>query len=613
MNKIKENWKNIKRVLRVINKIDRHYFHWVMVTHAINALVPCMLLYLSSYVLDGMADGKSFRQLVVTVSLILGMALVLNFVASTVWNRCEVRRDYIYNMYESMREEKVIHMDYSRVDSPEVRRLKEQMERDRNWGWGINTPILCINDILYQICSGVAALVLTWPVLVYMIHHITGWMTLVFLVMTGLILLLCKVRIPWTKKMEDYKQLRMKDKDVAESVHFLWSNVTGGWFNYQNVKDIKIYQGFDLMRRWNLEAAFSKSNQKRLEDMAKTRGMDEALRTAVFSLLEPGAYILVTMMTMAGKLTVGNLVAFAGGMTRLFNGVLGCVVSAIELTYRVKQQCSTLDYLELEKQMYDGTIPVEKRSDNEYQIEFRHVYFKYPGSEEYALKDLCLTLTIGEKMAVVGMNGSGKTTMIKLLCRLYDVTEGEILLNGVNIKKYDQREYRQLFSVVFQDFHILPYTLGENVAASGETDPERVMECLEKAGLGERVRNLPEGLQTFVTKQYDENGVEFSGGELQKTAIARAIYKESPFVLLDEPTAALDPMAEYEIYRNFDKIVDKKTAIYISHRLSSCRFCKKIAVFHEGRLIQMGSHEQLLQDTDGKYYEMWKAQAKYYQ
>ena len=413
--------------------------------------------------------------------------------------------------------------------------------------------------------------------------------------------------------MEDYKQLSMKDKDVAEFVHFLWSNVTGVWFNYQNVKDIKIYQGFDLMRRWNLEAAFSKSNQKWLEDMAKTQGMDEALRTAVFSLLEPGAYILVTMMTMAGKLTVGNLVAFAGGMTRLFNGVLGCVVSAIELTYKVKQQCSTLDYLELEKQMHDGTIPVEKRSDNEYQIEFRHVYFKYPGSEEYALKDLCLTLTVGEKMAVVGMNGSGKTTMIKLLCRLYDVTQGEILLNGVDIKKYDQREYRQLFSVVFQDFHILPYTLGENVAASGEPDPERVMECLEKAGLGERVRSLPEGLQTFVTKQYDENGVEFSGGELQKTAIARAIYKESPFVLLDEPTAALDPMAEYEIYHNFDKIVDKKTAIYISHRLSSCRFCKKIAVFHEGRLIQMGSHEQLLQDTDGKYYEMWKAQAKYYQ
>lgn len=613
MNKIKENWENIKRVLRVIKKIDRHYFHWVMVTHVINALVPCMLLYLSSYVLDGMANGKSFRQLVVTVSLILGMALVLNFVASTVWNRCEVRRDYIYNMYESMREEKVIYMDYSRVDSPEVRRLKEQMERDRNWGWGINTPILCINDILYQICSGVAALVLTWPVLVYMIHHITGWMTLVFLVMTGLILLLCKVRIPWTKKMEDYKQLRMKDKDVADYVHFLWSNVTGGWFNYQNVKDIKIYQGFDLMRRWNLEAAFSKSNQKQLEDMAKTRGMDEALRTAVFSLLEPGAYILVAMMTMAGKLTVGNLVAFAGGMNRLFNGVLGCVVSAIELTYKVKQQCSTLDYLELEKQMHDGTIPVEKRSDNEYQIEFRHVYFKYPGSEEYALKDLCLTLTIGEKMAVVGMNGSGKTTMIKLLCRLYDVTEGEILLNGVNIKKYDQREYRQLFSVVFQDFHILPYTLGENVAASEAQDPERVMECLEKAGLGERTRKLPKGLGTFVTKKYDENGVEFSGGELQKIAIARAIYKESPFVLLDEPTAALDPMAEYEIYRNFDKIVDKKTAVYISHRLSSCRFCKKIAVFNEGRLIQMGSHEQLLRDADGKYYEMWKAQARYYQ
>ena len=139
------------------------------------------------------------------------------------------------------------------------------------------------------------------------------------------------------------------------------------------------------------------------------------------------------------------------------------------------------------------------------------------------------------------------------------------------------------------------------------------MECLEKAGLGERIRQLPEGLQTYVTKSYDENGVEFSGGELQKIAIARAIYKESPFVLLDEPTAALDPMAEYEIYRNFDRIVDAKTAIYISHRLSSCRFCEKIAVFHEGQLVQMGNHDELLQDQSGQYYELWNAQAKYYQ
>ena len=613
--KIQKNIYNVRRMLRVIKNIDPHYFHWVMITHTINALIPCMLLYLSSYVLDGMTHGKSFQQLIVTVGIVLAAALLLNFIASTVWNRCEVRRGYIYNMYESMREAKVIAMDYSRVDSPEVRALKEQMERDMNWGWGINTPIFCINDILYQLCSMVAALILTYPVLCYLLKHLTGRMSLAFIMILGIVLTLCRLRIPWTKRIEDFKRLSFKDEDLDDAIHFTWSNVTGGsgQFNYQNAKDIKIYNGFDLMRRWNLEGAFSKTNRKNLKDMAKANSMDDAFRTAIFSVLEPGAYILVTLMAMAGALTIGNLVAFAGGMQRLFTGVTGCVVSMMELTYKTERQCSTLDYLELTKQMHDGTIPVEKRSDNEYQIEFRHVYFKYPGSEEYALKDLCLTLTIGEKMAVVGMNGSGKTTMIKLLCRLYDVTEGEILLNGVNIQKFDQNEYRRLFSVVFQDFHILPYTVEENVAASCEGDAKKVMECLEKAGLGERIRQLPEGLQTYVTKSYDENGVEFSGGELQKIAIARAIYKESPFVLLDEPTAALDPMAEYEIYRNFDRIVDAKTAIYISHRLSSCRFCEKIAVFHEGQLVQMGNHDELLQDQSGQYYELWNAQAKYYQ
>jgi ATP-binding cassette subfamily B protein len=210
------------------------------------------------------------------------------------------------------------------------------------------------------------------------------------------------------------------------------------------------------------------------------------------------------------------------------------------------------------------------------------------------------------------MNGSGKTTMIKLLCRLYDPTEGYITLNGIDIQKYEYNEYLSIFSVVFQDFELLAFPLGQNVAAAVRYDPERVRQALSKVGFDLRVSTLPKGLDTALYKSYEEDGVTVSGGEAQKISLARAIYKNAPFIVLDEPTAALDPIAEYEIYSKFDAIADGKTAVYISHRLSSCRFCDDIAVFHEGRLIQRGSHEQLLSDQSGKYFELWNAQAQHY-
>ena len=219
---------------------------------------------------------------------------------------------------------------------------------------------------------------------------------------------------------------------------------------------------------------------------------------------------------------------------------------------------------------------------------------------------------IGKRLAVVGMNGSGKTTFIKLLCRLYDPTEGVILLNGIDIRKYNYREYMDIFSVVFQDFKLFALKLGENVAASVSYEQDRVVDCLEKAGFSERLAKLENGIETYLYKDYQKDGVEVSGGEAQKIAIARALYKDAPFIVLDEPTAALDPIAEAEIYSKFDEIAGDKTAIYISHRLSSCKFCDEILVFHKGAVIQQGTHEELVADTQGKYHELWHAQAQYY-
>lgn len=269
-------------------------------------------------------------------------------------------------------------------------------------------------------------------------------------------------------------------------------------------------------------------------------------------------------------------------------------------------------YLDLPNNMYQGSLTIEKRDDNEYYVEFRDVSFQYPDTDRYVLKHVNLKFKIGEKLAVVGMNGSGKTTFIKLMCRLYDPTEGEILLNGVNIQKYDYDEYMSIFSVVFQDFRLFSFSLGQNISASATYDSEKVTECLKKAGFDKRLESLPNDLETFLYKDFDTDGVEISGGEAQKLALARALYKDAPFIILDEPTAALDPLSEYEVYSKFNEIAGDKTAIYISHRLSSCRFCDKIAVFHAGEIIQTGTHDELLADNEGKYYQLWNAQAQYY-
>ncbi len=247
-----------------------------------------------------------------------------------------------------------------------------------------------------------------------------------------------------------------------------------------------------------------------------------------------------------------------------------------------------------------------------YEVEFRGVSFRYPGTETWTLKHISLTFSAGERLAVVGQNGSGKTTFIKLLCRLYEPDEGSILLNGTDIREYDIEEYRKIFSVVFQDYQLFSFSLAQNVAAATEPDGNRVTECLQRAGFGGRLSGMPLGTETCLYKDFEENGVEISGGEAQKIALARALYKDAPIVVLDEPTAALDPAAEYEIYSRFNDIVGNKAAIYISHRLSSCRFCDDIAVFNKGELVQRGSHEELVCRKEGKYFELWSAQAQHY-
>src|SRR5690554_6290510 len=249
--------------------------------------------------------------------------------------------------------------------------------------------------------------------------------------------------------------------------------------------------------------------------------------------------------------------------------------------------------------------------DDTLEIEFKNVSFKYPKTDKWIFKDLNLKIEKGEKLAIVGINGAGKTTFVKLLTRLFDPTSGEILVNGKNALEYDKKEYQEMFSTVFQDINILAFTIRENITLGLSDDEKRIWDVLEKVGLATKVSSFEKGLDQMMLKNIDEEGVIFSGGENQKLAIARALYKDGNMVVLDEPTAALDALAEKEIYENFNSLILDKTAIFISHRLASTKFCDCIALFNNSKLVEYGTHEELM-ELKGEYYNMFMVQGKYY-
>ena len=379
----------------------------------------------------------------------------------------------------------------------------------------------------------------------------------------------------------------------------------------KNAPDLRIYNQYQNVVGRRMANVYDKDSTF-FKLRRGVMGLLLAASASVSALLMGLVYFFVCLKACGGAFGLGAVAQYLGAATNLFQGVVTLVNMLADVEINGVYMKNIFDYLDIPNKMYQGSLTTEKRSDRQYTVEFRDVSFRYPESEQYALRHVNMKFKVGERLAVVGMNGSGKTTFIKLLCRLYDPTEGTILLNGIDIRKYRYDEYMDIFSVVFQDFQLLAQPLGQNVAARQDYDAARVTDCLGKAGFGERLAKMPQGLETYLYKELDENGVEVSGGEAQKIAIARALYKDAPFIILDEPTAALDPVAEAEIYSKFNEIAGDKTAIYISHRLSSCKFCDEIAVFDGGAVIQQGTHDALLADETGKYYELWTAQAQYY-
>lgn len=376
--------------------------------------------------------------------------------------------------------------------------------------------------------------------------------------------------------------------------------------NESNAKDFRLY---GLQDYWLGKSKNGKIGRS-FTEYGIFVGRNRAKFSFVVQLLAGYIYIYVSVMAMSGSISTGDVLMYAGAIITMMTGVQEAISEYNAIAYNNEYLKLYEEFIKRPNMHYDGTLPIEKRDDKRYELSFYNVSFKYPGSDKYILKDINMTFNIGEKLALVGLNGAGKTTLIKLLLRLYEPTEGEIRLNGIDIGKYDYDEYVQIFSVVFQDFGIFDFPLDENIAASEDVDSARVKKVIDQVGLTELVNSLPDKERTLL---YHENGdgVALSGGEAQKVAIARALYKDAPFVILDEPTAALDPIAEAEIYENFDTLVGDKTAIYISHRMSSCKFCDRIVVINNGRIEEEGSHDTLMEKNE-LYAKMYNTQANYY-
>jgi len=599
---IKEHAQIFSRSMKYLFALSKTYFFCVIFNNILKGITPYVPIYFSARLLDALYEKAPLEQLLLYAALTVGIVFLLSLLKSYISYLQTVSINQLFRNERWNFSEKALDMAFSSIEDPDVARLRSRIKSESQTGYNLYYLFNGAENLSYHIASLVTSLSLT--VSFFAIGSIPLPMKLAFI---ACMLLTIACGIFTTGRSQ---KLYNNFYDECVDTNILADKYMNYVAHYSSGKDIRLYDMSSGLRHYGskLTNTFYKSHRK----LCLKQIIYKLADTSLLHCLRLGTYLILIYGVFQGGVSVGSIAKYVSCIMLMLTAISG-LVSTIQITLvNNKYLKRYFSYFDIKNTMYQGSLTVEKRDDNEYFVEFRDVSFRYPNTESYALRHVNLKFKVGEKLAVVGMNGSGKTTFIKLMCRLYDPTEGEILLNGVNIKKYDYDEYMSIFSVLFQDFSLFSFSLGQNVAAASEYDPDRARQCLVKAGFGERLESMPKGLDTCLYKDYDKDGVEISGGEAQKIAIARALYKDAPFIILDEPTAALDPVSEYEVYSKFNQIAGEKTAIYISHRLASCRFCDKIAVFHQGQIVQVGSHGELLAREDGKYYELWHAQAQYY-
>lgn len=536
-------------------------------------------------------DIKPLLYLTLITSAAELLFMWLNTVSSM---KMSVGFTYVRLMIIKERIAKTLGMEYEALETPEMLDRLQKAKRATAGDWqGVQGMMTYMQVMGVQIISVTIA--------VAIMTTFNPWIILIIVVLSfAQFLFFDYIRKKDKKEMWDAMMPHWRKLEYMENVTTDFSYAKDirlfGMQKYLAKKQIDVYD--EELRHW------IKSRQYWIYNTIFAHGISLLRQLIIIGWL---VYSVVF-----NGLSIGNFTLYtasAAAFSNAINEILQALSALRERSAHTDDYRSFMDIPSADDKAQ--TIPIPPA--DKYTFEFKNVSFKYRGQEKYALKNVNLTLHAGEKLAVVGLNGAGKSTFIKLLLRLYDVTEGCILMNGTDIRKFDRKEYYELFAPAFQDVMVFAFPVAENVSMKEpfNTDKAEAEKMLRLAGLGDKLDKLEKGVDTELLKVLYDDGVDLSGGEKQKLALARALYKKSKIIVLDEPTAALDALAEFRLYQSFNELVGDRTAVYISHRLSSTRFCDRVAMFKDGEMVKIGTHDSLM-EADGAYADMFRVQAQYY-
>ena len=604
--KMKERFHAICRFLTMVSQGNHRVLFWLLGSAFAAATLPYLSLFFSARILN-LLLAKSYRACLYTVVVSLLTQYGLGLFEKICRQYLDGQKEFCLARTEQKITAKALELEFEKFEKTETMDAIRRTNVSSMGSGNVGDQLIVIHTLITSLLSVLYALFFLLRLFLLSDSSRNNFFTSSFSMLA--LLLLCGVQLALSSRINrrsTQKKIELNQgNDHSNSVANYLVNVM---LEERRADDIRVGH-LDHFLDVQCGTAMEHFLPMYL-DFARFSAITDG-KNALLSLLSNfAAYLVIGARALYGVLPIGDVLLYAGSVTRAMSDLQTFLATGSEFDYINSYLSTYEDFIAQPSMAYDGTLPIEKRDDGQYEFAFHDVSFSYPGTNIPVLEHVTLSFAVGEKTALVGRNGAGKTTLIKLLCRLYEPTSGYITLNGIDIRKYSYKEYTQAFSVVFQDFHLFSLPLDENIAAGTEIDEAALQSSLAKVGLTECVQRLPQGTHTRL---YNNNGagVDLSGGEAQRTAIARALYKDAPFVILDEPTAALDPIAEAEIYKQFSQMTAGKTAVYISHRMSSCKFCDRIIVLDHGRIAEDGTHDTLLANH-GIYANLYETQAQYY-
>ena len=583
--------RTLKLSLQIMVKYQPSYLFLLLAAGLAEAAKPFVAVLLPKLVLEELSGARDPARLLLLTIAAAGFSGLIYWLSGYLSLRRDRANAKFNNLTDRVLADRTLTMDYPYLEDPEVLKMVQQFMQGRMTQGGL------AGAFGWALGNGLPAL-LTALGMLFILARLSGGLLGLLLAATAVSLVLLRLQVKYLSGMT------MEMADGNRILSYLFSIFTD--FSYG--KDIRLFEAEPLMTT-RMKDTVDELWRVCFGNYTKS-GACQAGRAAIAQGVVALIYAMLAVQTVQKGLSIADFVMLTAAAVSFASSVMTAVTSAMNFYGALKMVAPFGEYMNLPPVLSQGSEPVPELTGED-AVVFDHVSFTYPRAAEPTLKDFCFTIKRGERLAVVGENGAGKTTMIKLLLRLYEPDEGTIYLGGRDIRTMSREETLKQFAVVFQDFKLLAFSVKENICIGPDGDEERLHEVLRKLDLDKVMESTPHGAETSVYRLFDEEGMEFSGGERQKMAIARALYKDSPIVVMDEPTAALDPIAEAEIYGHLNQLVEHKTALFISHRLSSCKFCDRVALFENGGVTQCGSHKELMAQ-EGLYRRMFAAQARYY-